>query len=255
MRRTVLMSVIFLSITGILLTGCSTTKKSSKVRSLEGNVDSLQRKVAALNRENQAYESEIDSLNAELNALEADKQAVATRADMLGQQLAELEDQPNEELEQARKEFEARFKKELAEYKAKLEMTERGLMVTFLAEIFFDSGKAEIKEDAKPTLQKVASVIKDKVPLFTVVIEGHTDNDPIKYSGWKSNWELGSARALAVLHYFIDECGISPTQLSAQTYGEYKPVADNATKEGKEKNRRVEILIVPPEAAKTKKAL
>ena len=77
-------------------------------------------------------------------------------------------------------------------------------------------------------------------------IEGHTDNVPISKSGWKSNWDLSAARAVSVLHYIVDEHNIEPTRLSATGYGEYHPVDSNETKEGRQRNRRVEIVILPP---------
>jgi len=80
---------------------------------------------------------------------------------------------------------------------------------------------------------------------FNIGIEGHTDNVPIKHSGWKSNWELATARALSVLHYLENEQGISGERLSAIGYGEYRPVASNETKDGRKQNRRVEIVILP----------
>ena len=81
--------------------------------------------------------------------------------------------------------------------------------------------------------------------LHDIGIEGHTDNEPIKYSGWKSNWELSTARALSVLHYLIDEKGVAPIRVSAIGYGEYRPIASNSNKEGRQANRRVEIVILP----------
>ncbi|MDD5195621.1 MAG: flagellar motor protein MotB [Candidatus Omnitrophica bacterium] len=148
-------------------------------------------------------------------------------------------------LEKAKEELAKSLQKELGDYKAKLQMTERGLVITFLAEVFFDSGKDVIRTDGKESLQKVAQVLNKDVPDSNVAIEGHTDNDPIKYSSWKSNWELSSARALAVLHYFVDEAKVAPERLSANGYGEYKPVASNDNPAGKQQNRRVEIVILP----------
>ena len=80
---------------------------------------------------------------------------------------------------------------------------------------------------------------------FNIGIEGYTDDVPIKYSGWKSNWELSTARSLSVLHFLVNEKGISPERLSAIGFGEYRPVASNDTKEGRKLNRRVEIVIQP----------
>ncbi|MBU2222287.1 MAG: OmpA family protein, partial [Candidatus Omnitrophica bacterium] len=121
------------------------------------------------------------------------------------------------------------------------------------SEVFFDSGKDIIREDGKESLQKVAEVLNQNVPNSNVAIEGHTDNQPIKYSDWKSNWELSSARALAVLHYLIDQKNIVPERLSAIGYGEYHPVSSNDSKEGRKFNRRVEIVILP-KATKVKDA-
>jgi len=156
------------------------------------------------------------------------------------------------DLERAKLELERRLHNELSEYKAKLEMTERGLVLTFLSEIFFDSGKDQIRDSAKVTLQNVATVLKSNVTDSLVAIEGHTDSVPIQHSGWKSNWELSSARALAVLHYFIDECKMRPKRFSAVAYGEYQPVASNDTPKGKQQNRRVEIVIFPSKITKSR---
>jgi chemotaxis protein MotB len=164
----------------------------------------------------------------------------------------EQKDRELSELERAKWELEESLKKEIGEYKAKLQMTERGLVITFVSEIFFDSGKDKVKEDGKTTLDKVAEVLNRDVPNSAVAVEGHTDNDPIKYSGWKSNWELSSARALAVVHYLVDECKVEPQRLSANGYGEFHPVAPNDSVQNKQKNRRVEIVILPSKLSKVK---
>ena len=173
----------------------------------------------------------------------------------LRQKLTQLEQEKGKEvseLERAKRELEESLKKEIGEYKAKLQMTERGLVITFLSEVFFDSGKDVVKEDGKSSLQKVAEVLNKDVPNSSVAIEGHTDNEPIKYSGWKSNWELSSARALAVLHYLTDECEVAPGRLSANGYGEYRLVAPNNSPGNMQKNRRVEIVILPSKISKIK---
>ena len=141
--------------------------------------------------------------------------------------------------------LEERLQQEIADKQVRLEMAEKGLVITFVADVLFDSGKAKIRQEANPTLDKVSQVLIENVPQNDIGIEGHTDNEPIKYSGWKSNWELSTARALSVLHYLIDDKGISPRRVSAIGYGEFRPVASNATKEGRQLNRRVEIVILP----------
>jgi chemotaxis protein MotB len=149
------------------------------------------------------------------------------------------------ELNQTKRILEERLAGEIRDKQVRLQMMEKGLVITFVADVLFDSGKAKLKEEAYPILDKVVRVLKENVPELNVGIEGHTDNEPIKYSGWKSNWELSTARALSVLHYLVSEKGITPERVSAIGYGEYQPVASNLTKEGRQLNRRVEIVILP----------
>ncbi len=137
-----------------------------------------------------------------------------------------------------------RLKQEISDKQVRLEMAERGLVITFVADILFDSGKDKIRQEAFPTLDKVARVLEENLSDFSAGIEGHTDNEPIKHSGWKSNWELSAHRALSVL-YHLTEKGVSEKRLSAVGYGEFRPVASNDTKEGMRLNRRVEIVVLP----------
>lgn len=148
------------------------------------------------------------------------------------------------ELERAKKELEDRLSQEISDKQVKVEMLEKGLVITFVAEVLFDSGKADLKQASLSSLEKVFSVLGTTVKDLNVGVEGHTDNDPIKYSGWKSNWDLSSGRALSVLHYLADK-GIVQDRLCALAYGEYRPVISNDTKEGRQRNRRVEIVILP----------
>ncbi len=148
------------------------------------------------------------------------------------------------ELERAKQELEDRLKNEINDKEVKVEMLSKGLVITFVAEVLFDSGKAQLRHDSFPKLDKVAGVLNTTVADLNVGVEGYTDNEPIRRSGWKSNWELSSARALSVLHY-LSQKDVSEPRLAAIGYGEYKPVAANDTKEGRQKNRRVEIVILP----------
>jgi chemotaxis protein MotB len=157
-----------------------------------------------------------------------------------------------DDLEAQRREERKRFEeaKRMLEGKLKddkrisLEVDERGLVIILSDDILFDSGKAEIKKKAYPILDNVASVVKKKVPDKNIGVTGHTDNVPITYSKWESNWELSTARATNVLHY-LESRGIPPKKLSATGYGEHHPIESNATAEGRAKNRRVEIVILP----------
>ncbi|MDD2927973.1 MAG: OmpA family protein [Candidatus Omnitrophica bacterium] len=150
-----------------------------------------------------------------------------------------------DDLAQAKKLLEERLGQEITDKQVKLQMMEKGLVITVVGDLLFDSGKAKIRREAYPLLDKVARVLKDNMAGFNIGIEGYTDNVPIRHSGWKSNWELSTARSLSVLHFLVNEKGVSPERLSAIGFGEYRPVASNNTKEGRKLNRRVEIVIQP----------
>ncbi|MFH1269438.1 MAG: OmpA family protein [Candidatus Omnitrophota bacterium] len=160
------------------------------------------------------------------------------------QKIEELSHQLDQ-LSQAKMLLENSLSKEIKDKEVRLEMMEKGLVVTVVGDVLFDSGKANIREQSFAILDKVATVLKDNVPKLSVGIEGHTDNVPIKVSGWKSNWELSSARALSVLHYLVDQRKIFPKRLSAIGFGQYAPVASNGNAQGRQLNRRVEIVILP----------
>ena len=153
-------------------------------------------------------------------------------------------------LREAKSMLDSRLRSEIDSDQVSLTMDDRGIVITFVAEVLFDSGKADLKPDGKNMLKKVASVISQEAADNEIGVEGHTDNVPIKLSGWKSNWELSAARATSVLHYLISDCGLKPNNLSATGYGEYRPVKSNNTKEGRQANRRVEIIIKPMPTAK-----
>jgi chemotaxis protein MotB len=153
-------------------------------------------------------------------------------------------------LQDAKSMLDGRLRSEIASDHVSLAMDDRGIVITFVAEVLFDSGKADLKPEGKKILTKVASVIREEAYDNEIGIEGHTDNVPIKLSGWKSNWELSTARATSVLHFLVNDAKLKPNNLSATGYGEYRPVASNNTKEGRQSNRRVEIIIKPMPDAK-----
>lgn len=119
-----------------------------------------------------------------------------------------------------------------------------GRMVLLLPnDVLFDTGRTEIKPAGKSALERVAAVMKTIADRHFQV-GGHTDSVPIATARFKSNWELSSGRALAVVHLLVAQ-GVKPDMLSAAGYGEFDPVATNDTPDGKKKNRRTEIALVP----------
>jgi len=180
-------------------------------------------------------EKEIENLKKEL---EASKGKVKELEDLQAR-IKDLENQ----LKERDKEI-ADLKAKLAEL-AKVRPEGEKIIVTLLAETHYLSGKAELTDEGKKEIDRVIRIIRDKFPGREIAVRGHTDTDPIKYSGWKSNWELGSARALNVLHYLMEKHGIKGENISASAYAFYRPTADNKTPEGKRQNRRTEIVILP----------
>jgi chemotaxis protein MotB len=211
-RNMKIFAVLLLVFVSFVLSGCSITFQMRH----KSDVD----KISLL-------ESEIDSLNARLSELQSQKEAELS------------------ELEKAKQLLEEKLKQEIDDKTVRLEMAEKGLAIIFLTEVLFDSGKADIKQEAFSSLDKIAGVLKDNVEDRNIGIEGHTDNEPITHSKWRSNWELSTSRATSVLHYLVDNKGINPKRVAAIGYGEYRPVASNDTVEGRKQNRRVEIVILP----------
>lgn len=118
----------------------------------------------------------------------------------------------------------------------------RGVIIRINDTMLFDEGSAIIKSDAKSTLEKITSELKDIDN--PIIIEGHTDTTPIKNDKFPSNWELSTARATNIIQYLIENKIISPARLSAVGYGEYMPIDVNTTSSGRAKNRRVDIIVL-----------
>lgn len=116
------------------------------------------------------------------------------------------------------------------------------LEITLGSDVLFESGSARLNEKGKKALDDAAAKLKSQYASAFSMIEGHTDADPIKVSGWKSNWELGAARSLTVLHYLTDK-GVDPAKLSAATFSKYQPVAGNEKAADKALNRRAVISV------------
>jgi chemotaxis protein MotB len=177
-----------------------------------------------------------------------DIQQLAELSDQLEQfkTLARLKAEEADELRRAK----ALLEQRLTSSEASIGYDERGLVARLLDKVLFDSGKAELRRTAYPVLDKVAQVLKE-VPDQPVGIEGHTDNVPIKHSGWADNYALSLARARAVMDYLVEKQGINSSRLIPVGHGDEQPIASNDTAEGRQKNRRVEIVILPKASGKS----
>jgi chemotaxis protein MotB len=125
---------------------------------------------------------------------------------------------------------------------AEVRINEQKIRIMLSSPILFDSGRSELKTSSYPIMHEVAALIKD-IP-NRIVIEGHTDNQPVNTSEFKSNWELSAARAFSVVRYFIEKEKLDPERLAGLGYGEYRPLLANDSEDNRSKNRRVEVNII-----------
>lgn len=124
---------------------------------------------------------------------------------------------------------------------------DKTMRIILTGDLMFDIGQSDLSEEARKSLEKVASIISNTPYMINVV--GHTDNTPMRSNRFSSNWELSLARAGTVARYLIDEIGMNPNQFVVSGYSSYRPVQPNTTAENRAKNRRVEIIIskrLPP---------
>ncbi len=154
----------------------------------------------------------------------------------------EVADEQLKESEQLSEKVEESVKEAKLDKDIDIDFTTQYVSLTLNGALLFDSGSATIKEDAYPILDKIG-VILQKYGESLIEIEGHTDNVPIHNTQFANNNELSSARALSVFDYLLETTNLNPANIKHTGRGEYVPIDDNTTPEGRSKNRRVEIRI------------
>jgi len=150
-------------------------------------------------------------------------------------------------LDDTKKTIETSLKDQIAAQDIEVVEVEDKLKLVFVDKILFDSGSAEINSTGETLLQLVAASLKENKNHW-IVVEGHTDDVPLSPALKKrfpSNWELSSARAVAVVRFLQEKGGLSPERLAVHGYSFYRPVATNKTPEGRRQNRRIEIILSP----------
>jgi chemotaxis protein MotB len=225
-------------------------------------------KIGQLNKELVRINDEIKERNVELIGKLREEEKYKEKIGQLNEELVrtnnELKDK-NEELRSKLREVE-KYKEELEErqkyindlegIKSDLQKTvgvletkieEGRLKVSFKGDILFESGKHQLRQEGKQLLESVFPILSKSTEQNDIFIAGHTDNVPIREDArdrYESNWNLSAFRAIEVVNYLVEK-GMSPQSMTAAGYGEFKPIADNSTDEGKAKNRRVELFIIP----------
>jgi len=207
----------------VLLFWASAERRASGLEPLRANLDDANIKLTNALAEIRQGKDQIAGLQTRAADLEKEKEAAI-------QSSKGLEDEMRSDLES----------KDVTISKLQGKLT-----VNILDRVMFDSGEAVLKPDGEAVLRTIASILAEHPDLKIHVI-GHTDNLPIR-ARFASNWELSTARALAAVHFLTEKAGVNPLRVGAVGYGEFRPIADNSTPEGRAKNRRIAITILPDE--------
>jgi chemotaxis protein MotB len=146
------------------------------------------------------------------------------------------------DVDRLKRELEGALGDQIKRHEIEMRVTPEGLVVSLREVGFFASGTAELLPDGQAPLARIARILNAKG--FQIRLEGHTDNKPIHTARFKSNWELSTARATQVVAILVERYGFDPMQVSAAGYSEYRPIASNATEDGRKINRRVDLVIV-----------
>lgn len=187
-----------------------------------------------------------DSLSSAVAQNQRDQDTIAS----LKSQIADLQQQKDQDAQTAQG-LEGEMRKDLESRDVTISNLQGKLTVNILDRVMFDSGDAVLKPDGAAVMRKIAAILTEH-PELKIHVVGHTDNVPIRPDGhgrFASNWELSTARALAAVHYLTEQAGVDPRRVGAVGYGEFRPIADNSTPEGRARNRRIAITILSDEMA------
>jgi len=183
--------------------------------------------------------SRVDDLEAMLGELRAESEELETLVREKEAMLAEVQSTQDELV--------AELQQEIADGQIQVNRLKNQLSVDMVDEILFDSGEATLKPAGREVLKRVATVLATAGR--PIQVQGHTDNVPIVgqlAETYPTNWELSAARAVGVVRFLQDDARLDPALLAAAAYSENQPRADNETPEGRERNRRIEIVLLPP---------
>lgn len=151
---------------------------------------------------------------------------------------------------QLEKDMKAQFSRERRRGIVEVRRVGDRVVISIASAILFKSGSAKIRSESKALLVKFSNLLR-RYANREVQVQGHTDNVQISdrlAERWETNWELSAARATRVLRYFVEVGNLDPRRVSGTGMGEYRPIADNDTREGRRTNRRIEIVIFPPDS-------
>lgn len=198
-----------------------------------GCTDPKDNQIAQLQQENSRLLADLSAARDQLREAQAQGQQHSQRVAELQQQITQLQQQLAERPEPAEGEWQA---------------VPGGARLLLSGNVLFDPSKVNLKASATSVLDRVARDILSQYPDREIVVIGHTDTDPIRIGKWDDNWQLSCERALSVVRYLIKR-GVPADRLLACGAGEFRPIAPNSTRDGKQQNRRVEIYAVHPQSS------
>ena len=182
--------------------------------------------------------------NSRARVRELQKNLVATQKKLL-----RFEDRIRFQI-QLEKDMKAQFSRERRRGTVEVRRAGDRVIISIASAILFKSGSAKVRSESKALLVKFSSLLR-RYANREVQVQGHTDNVQISdrlAERWETNWELSAARATRVLRYFVEVGNLDPRRVSGAGMGEFRPIADNNTREGRRTNRRIEIVIFPPDS-------
>jgi len=244
------------------LANCQTENKSltEKLQDTREDLAGKNARIQALEEQQRGLQQALKNAEAKYNALQQSLDKSLTNASQNNISIEKLVDQINEANQYIRHLVEVKSKSDslnmvltnnLTRSLSQDELKEvdvqvlKGVVYISLADnMLYKSGSYEINSRAAQTLSKIAKIIKDYKD-YDVLIEGNTDNVPIKKTNIRNNWDLSTLRASSVVQALQNDYGVDPKRLTAGGRGEYNPIASNDTELGKQRNRRTQIIITP----------
>ncbi len=229
----------------VIASGCVSSGTFKKMEAQKNDeIAALQQQKAGLEKDNTGLKDKISSLEKDKTSLGQEKTAAQQQVAALEQQKASLMASSQQQQQQ----YDAlvqNLSREVEKGQLQVKQYKNMLAVDLAEQIFFDSGKATLKKGGKEVLKKVGDALKGYENKIIRVV-GHTDNVPVAKSlqaTFPTNWELSVARATNVVRY-LQEVGVPPERMIPSGRAQYDPVASNDTPEGRQKNRRIEIMLI-----------
>ncbi len=227
----------------------SNEEQQTKLAAVEADLGDLQAKQTALLKERDDLSAQLKEESGHARTMSADvlryQRESAGMADSVRSLTAKLRSAESEvnQLSEARRNLITRFTEELRKRDG---VGGDGPSMELSGSSLFHSGQVDLTEEGKEALRQVGEKLKDMGDKL-IRVEGHTDNVPVRRQKdiYQTNWEVSMARAINVVRFLVDEVGIPPERLEAVGMSQYHPIADNSTPEGREKNRRIVIKLLP----------